>query len=76
VIRARDFDGERQEVPIVADDGSFHYFTPPLPNGELDYGDGANSGRWNTRQEKSSFNRDLIFITSDWQLGADCLSIQ
>jgi hypothetical protein len=23
-----------QEVPIVAADGSFHYFTPPLPNGE------------------------------------------
>ena len=23
-----------QEVPIVTSDGSFHYFTPPLPNGE------------------------------------------
>ena len=23
-----------REVPFVADDGSFHYFTPPLPNGE------------------------------------------
>ena len=23
-----------KEVPIVADDGTFHYFTPPLPNGE------------------------------------------
>jgi hypothetical protein len=23
-----------REVPIVGDDGSFHYFTPPLPNGE------------------------------------------
>src|SRR5262249_35291340 len=23
-----------REVPLVADDGSFHYFTPPLPNGE------------------------------------------
>ena len=23
-----------QEVPIVGADGSFHYFTPPLPNGE------------------------------------------
>jgi hypothetical protein len=23
-----------KEVPIVSDDGSFHYFTPPLPNGE------------------------------------------
>jgi hypothetical protein len=23
-----------KEVPIVGDDGTFHYFTPPLPNGE------------------------------------------
>ncbi len=23
-----------REVPIVGDDGTFHYFTPPLPNGE------------------------------------------
>jgi hypothetical protein len=23
-----------QEVPMIANDGSFHYFTPPLPNGE------------------------------------------
>jgi hypothetical protein len=23
-----------KEVPIVSDDGTFHYFTPPLPNGE------------------------------------------
>jgi hypothetical protein len=23
-----------QEVPIISTDGSFHYFTPPLPNGE------------------------------------------
>jgi len=23
-----------REVPMVANDGSFHYFTPPLPNGE------------------------------------------
>lgn len=23
-----------QEVPVVAGDGSFHYFTPPLPPGE------------------------------------------
>jgi hypothetical protein len=22
-----------REVPIVGDDGAFHYFTPPLPNG-------------------------------------------
>ncbi len=23
-----------EEVPIIANDGQFHYFTPPLPNGE------------------------------------------
>jgi hypothetical protein len=23
-----------KEVPMISDDGSFHYFTPPLPNGE------------------------------------------
>jgi len=23
-----------QEVPLIASDGTFHYFTPPLPNGE------------------------------------------
>ena len=23
-----------REVPLVATDGGFHYFTPPLPNGE------------------------------------------
>ncbi|MGA9528317.1 MAG: hypothetical protein WBS24_09390 [Terriglobales bacterium] len=23
-----------REVPMITDDGSFHYFTPPLPNGE------------------------------------------
>ena len=23
-----------QEVPVVGSDGSFHYFTPPLPQGE------------------------------------------
>jgi hypothetical protein len=23
-----------REVPMVSDDGTFHYFTPPLPNGE------------------------------------------
>jgi hypothetical protein len=22
------------EVPVIGGDGSFHYFTPPLPNGE------------------------------------------
>ena len=42
------------EVPIVADDGSFHYFTPPLPNGEsLITVTAQNSkGGVNTRQEK------------------------
>jgi hypothetical protein len=23
-----------REVPLITGDGSFHYFTPPLPNGE------------------------------------------
>jgi hypothetical protein len=23
-----------REVPLIASDGTFHYFTPPLPNGE------------------------------------------
>ena len=42
------------EVPVVADDGSFHYFTPPLPNGEnLITVTAQNSkGGVNTRQEK------------------------
>jgi len=42
------------EVPIVADDGSFHYFTPPLANGEnLITVTAQNSkGGVNTRQEK------------------------
>jgi len=41
-------------VPIVGDDGSFHYFTPPLPNGEtLITVTAQNSkGGVNTRQEK------------------------
>jgi len=43
-----------REVPIVGDDGSFHYFTPPLPNGEnLITVTAQNSKGWvNTRQEK------------------------
>jgi len=43
-----------KEVPIVAEDGSFHYFTPPLPNGEnLITVTAQNSkGGVNTRQEK------------------------
>jgi hypothetical protein len=42
------------EVPIVADDGTFHYFTPPLPNGEsLITVTAQNSqGGINTRQKK------------------------
>ena len=43
-----------REVPIVGDDGTFHYFTPPLPNGEnLITVTAQNSqGGVNTRQEK------------------------
>jgi hypothetical protein len=43
-----------KEVPMVADDGSFHYFTPPLPNGEnLVTVTAQNSkGGVNTHQEK------------------------
>jgi FecR protein len=43
-----------REVPFVGDDGSFHYFTPPLPNGEnLITVTAQNSkGGVNTRQEK------------------------
>ncbi len=43
-----------REVPLVGDDGSFHYFTPPLPNGEnLITVTAQNSkGGVNTRQEK------------------------
>jgi hypothetical protein len=43
-----------REVPVVGDDGSFHYFTPPLPNGEtLITVTAQNSqGGVNTRQEK------------------------
>ena len=43
-----------REVPIVGDDGGFHYFTPPLPNGEnLITVTAQNAqGGVNTRQEK------------------------
>ena len=43
-----------KEVPVVSDDGSFHYFTPPLPNGEnLITVTAQNSkGGVDTRQEK------------------------
>jgi hypothetical protein len=43
-----------KEVPIVGDDGTFHYFTPPLPNGEnLVTVTAQNSkGGVNTHQEK------------------------
>jgi hypothetical protein len=43
-----------REVPIVGDDGTFHYFTPPLPNGENVITVTAQNlkGGVNTRQEK------------------------
>jgi hypothetical protein len=43
-----------KEVPIVGDDGTFHYFTPPLPNGEnLITVTAQNAkGGVNTHQEK------------------------
>ena len=43
-----------REVPIVGDDGTFHYFTPPLPNGEnLVTVTAQNSkGGVNTHQDK------------------------
>jgi hypothetical protein len=43
-----------REVPMVSDDGTFHYFTPPLPNGEnLVTVTAQNSkGGVNTHQEK------------------------
>jgi hypothetical protein len=43
-----------REVPIVADDGSFHFFTPPLPNGEnmITVTAQNSKGGVNTRQEK------------------------
>jgi hypothetical protein len=43
-----------REVPIVGDDGTFHYFTPPLPNGESLITVTAQNakGGVNTHQEK------------------------
>jgi len=43
-----------REVPIVAEDGSFHYFTPPLANGENTITVTAQNSRGgvNTRSEK------------------------
>lgn len=43
-----------KEVPLVSDDGTFHYFTPPLPNGEnLITVTAQNAkGGVNTHQEK------------------------
>lgn len=43
-----------REVPIVAEDGSFHYFTPPLPNGEnmITVTAQNSKGGVNTRREK------------------------
>jgi hypothetical protein len=43
-----------REVPIVGDDGSFHYFTPPLPNGEnlISVTAQNSKGGVNTHQEK------------------------
>jgi FecR protein len=43
-----------REVPIIDDDGTFHYFTPPLPNGEnLITVTAQNAkGGVNTHQEK------------------------
>jgi hypothetical protein len=43
-----------KEVPMVGDDGTFHYFTPPLPNGENLVTITAQNakGGVNTHQEK------------------------
>ena len=43
-----------REVPMVGDDGAFHYFTPPLPNGEnvITVTAQNSKGGVNTRQEK------------------------
>jgi len=43
-----------KEVPLVADDGTFHYFTPPLANGENVITVTAQNakGGVNTRQQK------------------------
>jgi hypothetical protein len=58
-----------REVPLVADDGSFHYFTPPR---EFDHGDGAEFQR--RCEYPSGKGRDsvgfLVFRTTEWQMGA------
>lgn len=43
-----------REVPLVSDDGTFHYFTPPLPNGEnlITVTAQNQKGGVNTHQEK------------------------
>lgn len=43
-----------REVALVTEDGSFHYFTPPLPNGEnvITVTAQNSKGGVNTRQEK------------------------
>jgi hypothetical protein len=43
-----------EEVPVVAGDGQFHYFTPPLPNGESVITVTAQNARGgvNTQQKK------------------------
>jgi len=42
------------EVPVIGADGSFHYFTPPLPNGETLITVTAQDSRGgvNTQQQK------------------------
>jgi hypothetical protein len=42
------------EVPMIGTDGSFHYFTPPLPNGEAVITVTAQTaqGGVNTQQKK------------------------
>ena len=43
-----------KEVPIISDDATFHYFTPPLPNGEnlISVTAQNSKGGVNTHQEK------------------------
>lgn len=43
-----------EEVPVIGSDGSFHYFTPPLPNGEnvITVTAQDNRGAVNTQQRK------------------------
>ena len=46
--------GQRREVTFVTNDGSFHYFTPPLPAGESTITVTAQNaqGGVNTKQQK------------------------